>query len=94
MVKGLTLAGADSASVYSGPYAQWARRTPTAARALRCLRVSFHPDELNMTIGGWSHTALEKLYGARLTRPSASRVEIQPIGRGATIALNGSCGRP
>jgi len=56
--------------------------------------VSFHPAELNMTIGGWSHTALKKLYGARFTRPSASRVEIQPIGRGATIALNGSCGRP
>jgi hypothetical protein len=66
VVKGLTLAGADSASVYSGPYAQWARRTPTAARALRCLRVSFHPDELNMTIGGWSHTALEKLYGCKI----------------------------
>lgn len=27
-------------------------------------------------------------------RPSLSRVESQPIGRGATIALNGSCGNP
>ena len=25
-------------------------------------------------------------------RPSSARVEIQPIGRGATIALKGSCG--
>src|SRR5271166_6480154 len=35
---------------------------------------------------------IEKTVGARLTRPSSARVEIQPIGRGATIALNGSCG--
>jgi hypothetical protein len=33
---------------------------------------------------------LKKLYGARLGVPSAFTVEIQPIGRGPTIALNGS----
>ena len=41
---------------------------------------------------GRSPTALKKLYGARLTRPAGSMVEIQPIGRGATSDLNGSCG--
>ena len=38
--------------------------------------------------------ALKKLYGARLMWPLASRDEIQPIGRGAMMALNGSCLRP
>ena len=47
----------------------------------------------NITMGGLSATALKKLYGARLGVPSASSVEIQPIGRGAMTALNGSCGR-
>ena len=46
----------------------------------------------NITMGGLSATALKKLYGARLGVPSASSVEIQPIGRGAMIALKGSCG--
>jgi hypothetical protein len=41
---------------------------------------------------GPSATALKKLYGARLTRPAESIVDIQPIGRGTTSALNGSCG--
>ena len=44
--------------------------------------------------GGASQKALKKLYGARLGRPAASTVEIQPMGRGATMALNGACGRP
>ena len=53
---------------------------------------SFMPALENITIGGLSATALKKLYGARFGVPAASSVEIQPIGRGATIALNGSCG--
>ena len=36
----------------------------------------------------------KKLYGARLILPLASREEIQPIGRGATMALKGSCFNP
>jgi hypothetical protein len=43
---------------------------------------------------GASQKALKKLYGARLTRPPGSTLEIQPIGRGATMALNGSWGSP
>ena len=42
---------------------------------------------------GASQTALKKLYGARFTAPSGPVVEIHPTGRGAMIALNGSCGR-
>ena len=53
---------------------------------------SFIPVLEKATIGGASQTALKKLYGARLISPSGPSVEIQPIGRGATIALKGSCG--
>ena len=56
------------------------------------------PDEFwfdeNMTIGGSNVTFWNWLNGARLCRPSRSTVEIQPIGRGITHDLNGSCGRP
>jgi hypothetical protein len=38
--------------------------------------------------------ALKKLYGARLRMPARLRDEIQPMGRGPTMALKGSCGRP
>ena len=51
---------------------------------------SLAPKLEKASIGGASPTALKKLYGARLTEPSADTVEIQPIGRGATRALNGS----
>ena len=44
--------------------------------------------------GGASQKALKKLSGAWSARPQASTVETQPMGRGATMALNGSCGRP
>ncbi|MNM72153.1 hypothetical protein D3C81_838390 [compost metagenome] len=43
---------------------------------------------------GSEHIAAQKLYGARLGVPAAVRLEIQPMMRGATIALNGSWGRP
>ena len=46
----------------------------------------------NPSIGGPSPTALKNEYGARLTAPSSLSVEIQPTGRGATSALNGSWG--
>jgi len=49
---------------------------------------------LNMTKGGLVDKALKKLYGARLTFPDPSNVEIQPMGRGTTSARNGSWGRP
>src|SRR5450432_176507 len=55
---------------------------------------SFLPSEENITIGGSLETALKNEYGARLISPLALMEEIQPMGRGATIALNGSCGRP
>jgi len=48
----------------------------------------------NMTMGGLKVTFWNWLYGARLWRPSRSTVEIQPMGRGTTQDLNGSCGRP
>jgi hypothetical protein len=51
---------------------------------------SFRPDDANITIGGLSLMLLKKLYGARLVVPSGPTVAIQPIGRGATSALNGS----
>ncbi len=55
---------------------------------------SLWPLEENITIGGRSETALKKLYGARLRRPSALTVPIQPMGRGAASALNGLKRRP
>src|SRR5262249_44652037 len=58
------------------------------------LSESLRPDELNMTKCGFSPTALKKLYGPRLQIPSLLTVAIQPIGRGPTMALNGSCLRP
>src|SRR5258707_2441928 len=55
---------------------------------------SFLPLEQNMTIGGSADKLLKKEYGARLISPFALIDAIQPIGRGATIALNGSYDRP
>jgi hypothetical protein len=52
----------------------------------------FGPWLENASMTGASHTALKKLYGARFTSPSGPVVEIHPTGRGAMIALNGSCG--
>src|SRR5579871_5891732 len=51
---------------------------------------SFGPLLEKASSGGASPIALKKLYGARLTLPSAPTVDTHPIGRGATIALNGS----
>jgi len=51
---------------------------------------SLRPDDANITIGGLSLMLLKKLYGARFGVPSGPIVAIQPIGRGATSALNGS----
>jgi hypothetical protein len=45
-------------------------------------------------MGGREETPLKYEYGARLIDPFALIDVIQPIGRGATIALKGSCGRP
>jgi hypothetical protein len=50
------------------------------------------PLDENITIGGVSQIALKKEYGARLTAPFFEHVPIQPIGRGATIALKGLWG--
>ena len=52
----------------------------------------FAPLLENATIGGFSPIALKNEYGARFSSPSGPRVDTQPIGRGATIALKGSCG--
>jgi hypothetical protein len=43
-------------------------------------------------LGGKLEKRLKKLQGARLARSLRARVEIQPIGLGATIALKGSRG--
>src|SRR5580698_7810751 len=51
---------------------------------------SFRPSEANITIGGSLETPLKNEYGARLISPFALIDEIQPIGRGATMALKGS----
>src|SRR6218665_769206 len=56
--------------------------------------VSFQPTLAKATIGVLYLKTLKKLYGARLARPSASRVAIQPIGRGPRIEAIGSCFRP
>jgi hypothetical protein len=56
--------------------------------------LSLWPSEQNMMRQGLVLIMLKKEYGARLTLPSFERLEIHPIGRGATIAFNGSCGRP
>ncbi len=46
------------------------------------------------TTGGFDAMPLKKLNGARLTTPSLLTVVSQPIGRGTTQLLNGSCGSP
>lgn len=46
------------------------------------------------TVGGSQVRFWNWLYGARLCRPCRSTVEIQPIGRGTTQDLNGSCFSP
>ena len=46
-----------------------------------------------MTKGGWLAIMLKKLYGARLTTPAGLMVVIQPIGRGTTRLVVGSCAR-
>src|SRR2546421_11488006 len=56
--------------------------------------LSFHEVEENPMIGGGELKPLKKLYGARVMLPLVSRDEIQPIGRGAMMALKGSCLRP
>src|SRR5271170_7693520 len=55
---------------------------------------SFLPSEANITMGGSLETPLKNEYGARLISPRALIDEIQPIGRGATMALKGSCASP
>ena len=52
------------------------------------------PPMPNAMTGGLPDIALKNENGARLTTPDAFTVEIQPIGRGATSALNGLCGSP
>jgi hypothetical protein len=54
------------------------------------LTESLGPSLAKPTIGGREEKALKKEYGARLTEPSAPIELIQPIGLGATMALNGS----
>src|SRR3954470_23237196 len=71
-----------------------ARLTTNSPVASTLRWLYFLPPLEKPTIGGASQKALKKLYGARLTCPSGSTLEIQPIGRGATMALNGSWGSP
>src|SRR4051812_13826369 len=55
--------------------------------------LSFRPCEEKPMIGGLRFSMLKKLNGARMSLPSASCDEIQPIGRGPMIAISGSCFR-
>src|SRR3954451_21000432 len=85
--------GADDR--FTAPACRFVARFATNSPVASMLRWLSLRDVLEKpTIGGLSQKALKKLYGARFTTPAGSTVEIQPIGRGATIALNGSCGRP
>src|SRR5690606_38208605 len=70
------------------------RLTTNSPQASACVTESFAPSLANATMGGRELTRLKKLYGAKLLRPLSSIVEIHPIGRGATMALIGSHGRP
>ena len=80
---------------FIGPRKSQVARLQTNSRVSSMkVRVSFFPSEANITIGGSLDTPLKNEYGARLIFPLALIEEIQPIGRGATIALNGSHGRP
>src|SRR5262245_33422904 len=56
--------------------------------------VFFLPSLANITIGGSLETLLKNEYGARLISPFMLIEVIHPIGRGAMMAVNGSCGRP
>src|SRR5271165_634212 len=73
---------------------QVARLQTNSPVSLTKVSESFFPSEENITIGGSLDTPLKNEYGARLTSPLTLIEEIQPMGRGATIALKGSCGRP
>src|SRR5690606_15963483 len=90
----LTLSGAsiDDAFIFSARsrLARLATNSPVST-ALRALSLGW--SEQNMTLIGLLEIMLKKEYGARFGIPSRLTVDIQPIGRGATIALLGSCGR-
>ena len=53
---------------------------------------SLKPSLEKPTIGGAPTKAVEETVRGEIDPAVSARVEIQPIGRGATIALNGSCG--
>jgi hypothetical protein len=73
----------------------WVARLHTNSRVSSMKATeSLRPSEANITMGGSLETPLKYEYGARLISPLWLIEVIQPIGRGATIALNGSCGRP
>src|SRR6476620_12393365 len=78
----------------------WSRRSKVARLQTNSLvsstkaTESFGPSLENITIGGLSVMPLKNEYGARLISPFVLMEVIQPIGRGATIALNGLYGRP
>ena len=55
------------------------------ARTLR--KESFTPTLVNCTIGGSTQETVQTECGARLSTPSAERVDTQAIGRGTTTAV-------
>src|SRR5262245_45590522 len=74
----------------SSQVARLATNSPVSSALIcECLRGWLE----NSTSGGCADTVLKKLYGARFTTPALLTVEIQPIGRGTTSAVQGLCGR-
>ena len=61
--------------------------TTNSGSACRFRQVSVLPSMLNMTIGGSSATPLKYECGARLSTPSAERVDTQAMGRGTIRAV-------
>ncbi len=56
------------------------------ARALR--RLSFSPTDVNCTTGGCTQEIVKNECGARLSTPSALRVDTHAMGRGTTTLLS------
>jgi hypothetical protein len=65
-----------------------ARQTTNSPVASTLRNESFFPTLVNWTMGGSTQETVKNECGARLSTPSAERVETQAIGRGTTTAVS------
>ena len=64
-----------------------ARQTTNSPVSSTLRSESLAPTEVNCTMGGRTQETVKKECGARLSTPSAERVETQAIGRGTTTLV-------